>query len=86
MGIHSLCLLADGTAFACRRFYSPVGKAPEQSIEEIFLSDEMNKYRNIDYEKCSLCDLMQYCRGCPPVAYGKTGNGGSSDPQCWKKI
>ncbi len=86
IGVHGLCILADGTAFACRRFYSPIGKVPEQSIEEIFLSDEMNKYRNANYENCSRCDLSQYCRGCPAVAYNETGIFGSPDPQCWRKF
>lgn len=84
IGINSFSILADGTAFACRRFYSPIGKVPEQSIEDIFLSEELNKYRNTLFEKCTECDLLQYCRGCPAVAYGNSGNFSSPDPQCWK--
>ncbi|MFQ6010522.1 MAG: SPASM domain-containing protein, partial [Candidatus Aenigmatarchaeota archaeon] len=84
IGCNSFCILADGTAFACRRFYSPIGKVPDQSIEEIFVSDELERYRLAEYEKCSACDLFQYCRGCPAVAYGETGRFTSPDPQCWK--
>jgi radical SAM/SPASM domain protein of ACGX system len=84
IGIRSLCILSDGTAFACRRFYSPIGKVPDQTIEELFLSAEMDHYRNAHYEKCSLCDLFQYCRGCPAVAYNNVGRFGAPDPQCWR--
>lgn len=86
IGCRSMCVLADGTVFACRRFYSPIGKIPEQTINEVFLSDDMNKYRDTKFVKCSKCDLFQICRGCPAVAYGKTGNYGSADPQCWKNV
>lgn len=85
IGCNSFCILSDGTAFACRRFYSPIGKVPEKSVKDIFLSKELDYYRDIKYEKCNDCDLIQYCRGCPAVAYGKTGIFGSPDPQCWKK-
>ena len=86
IGIQSLCILADGTAFACRRFYSPIGKVPEQSIEDIFFSKEMNFYRDSGYEKCSKCNLLQYCRGCPAVSYNNTNRFGAPDPQCWREI
>lgn len=84
VGCNSFCILADGVVFACRRFYSPIGKVPEQSIEEIFISDELEKYRTANFEKCSPCDLVQYCRGCPAVAYGETGRFTAPDPQCWR--
>lgn len=84
IGCNSLSMLADGTVFACRRFYSPVGKILEQSIEEIFVSDELESYRLAEYEKCSSCNLLQYCRGCPAVAYGETGRFTAPDPQCWR--
>jgi radical SAM/SPASM domain protein of ACGX system len=86
IGCRSFTILSDGTAFACRRFYSPIGKVTEQSIEDIFLSEELDKYRNINFEKCSKCSLFAYCRGCPAVAYGVTGNLGSPDPHCWKEL
>ncbi|MEW5896503.1 MAG: radical SAM protein [Nanoarchaeota archaeon] len=84
IGISGFNILADGTAFACRRFYSPVGKVPEQSIEDIFFSEKLNAYREANFEKCSPCELFQYCRGCPAVAYNQTGKFGSPDPQCWR--
>lgn len=87
MGINSLSVLADGTVYACRRFVSPVGKLPEQSIIDIFLGKRLSSYRNIyTLEKCKKCELIHYCRGCPAVAWGHYGSHTKADPQCWKSI
>lgn len=86
IGCRSMCLLANGTAFACRRFYSPIGRLPDQSVEEVFLSKRLGRYRDTKFEKCSGCELFQFCRGCPGVAFGKTKEFGSPDPQCWKEL
>jgi radical SAM/SPASM domain protein of ACGX system len=86
-GISALVILANGVVYACRRFPSPVGKVPEQKIEEIFLCPKMDVYREVDnFKKCSRCDLFQFCRGCPAVAFSVSGDYFSADPQCWKNI
>ncbi|MDP2944408.1 MAG: radical SAM protein [bacterium] len=86
IGRCNLTILGDGTVFACRRFNSPIGKMPKQSALEVFTSDKLNFYRQIDkFEKCSRCQLLNYCRGCPAVAFGASGgNFYAPDPQCWK--
>lgn len=84
-GISHMTILPNGDVYACRRCDSLVGKVPEQSIYQIFMSDAMDEYRQFDkYEKCSKCELMRFCRGCPAVAKSATGNFYASDPQCWK--
>ena len=85
IGGRDLAILADGTVFACRRFNSPIGKVPKQSILEVFTSKELDYYRDIGkFEKCSKCPLSNYCRGCPAVSYGSSGgNFYAPDPQCW---
>ena len=46
---------------------------------------EMEKYRDYDkFKKCSKCELKAWCRGCPAVANGTTGDFYGADPQCWK--
>ncbi len=87
MGEHNLALLADGTVYACRRFHSPIGKMPQQSVLEVFTSDAMDCYRDIKkFEKCSNCPLLCHCRGCPAVAAGASnGNFYAPDPQCWRE-
>ncbi|MFH1246777.1 MAG: radical SAM protein [Candidatus Micrarchaeota archaeon] len=86
VGIASLCILADGTVYACRRFPSPVGKVPDQKIKDIFLGEKLDFYRSTEkFKKCSNCNLLQICRGCPAVAYGISSDFYAADPQCWKK-
>lgn len=86
-GISHVTTLADGTVYACRRCESPVGKVPEESIYDIFYSEKMEEYRRFDnFEHCSKCELVNFCRGCPAVAKCLTGNFYSKDPQCWKKF
>lgn len=88
MGGSFLVLLPDGTAMACRRFPSPIGRVPDQSLAELFLaSPEMAAYRRVrDYEKCGRCELLLACRGCPAVAWGRSGSHRAPDPQCWKVV
>ena len=85
VGISHMTILADGTVYACRRFKSPIGKVPEQSLFDIFLGDELNKYREVAaFEKCRHCELVSYCRGCMAMAQTITGRWQAPDPQCWK--
>ncbi len=81
-----MVLLSDGTSMACRRFYSPIGNFPEQTIPDIFLhSKEIKKYRKVkNMQKCSKCELLFYCRGCPAVSHGYHKDWQKTDPQCWK--
>ena len=47
----------------------------------------MEQYRDYTkFEKCSKCELLAFCRGCPAVASGKDGNFYAADSQCWKEI
>lgn len=85
-GISHLTILANGDVYACRRFESKVGNALSESLKDIFLGEKMNYYRN--YEKfvsCSSCKYLNYCRGCPAVAYCVYGDFYGKDPQCWVK-
>ncbi|MDR1919007.1 MAG: SPASM domain-containing protein, partial [Tannerellaceae bacterium] len=80
-------LLPEGDVYACRRMKSHVGNVFDEKLFDIFISDKMDDYRNYDkFEKCSKCELKRFCRGCPSVAYGYTGNFYAPDPQCWKQI
>lgn len=84
-GISHLTLLEDGQVYACRRMETPVGRFPENSLEECFFSNEMSCYRDISkIEGCKDCKLLNYCRGCRAVAFGTSGgNAFAKDPQCW---
>jgi radical SAM protein with 4Fe4S-binding SPASM domain len=86
-GISHLTIQPDGSVSACRRMESPVGNAVTDLLYDIFLGEKMNIYRGYErFEKCSRCELLRFCRGCPAVAYGSTHSFYSPDPQCWKKV
>jgi len=81
-----LTILPNGDLYACRRFESKVGNVFDDRIADIWICD-MEKYREYKkFKKCSKCELLSFCRGCPAVAYGTTGDFYGADPQCWKEI
>lgn len=83
-GISNLTILANGDVYACRRFESLVGNALADSLEHVFLSSQMEFYRDYDkFKICSGCKYLCYCRGCPAVGYGLTEDFYGKDPQCW---
>lgn len=82
-----LTILPNGDVYACRRMASVVGNAHTDRLYEVFVGDKMDKYRDYDkFQKCAACELLRFCRGCPAVAYGHTGDMYAPDPQCWKDV
>jgi len=80
-----LTILPNGDLYACRRFESKVGNVFSDRIADLWIC-EMEQFRDYNrFEKCSKCELLQFCRGCPAVAYGTTGDFYGVDPQCWKE-
>ncbi len=80
-------ILSDGSCYACRRMESKVGNALTDDLYDLFTSPEMDKYRMYEeFEKCSKCELLRFCRGCPAVAKGYHGNMYAPDPECWKQL
>ena len=70
---------------ACRRVTdSKVANIFEDRLADVWIC-QMEKYRDYDkFAKCSKCELKAWCRGCPAVANGISGNFYGADPQCWK--
>lgn len=85
-GNSHLTFLENGEAYACRRMETPVGRFPEDTLENIFFNDKMEYYRDVGrIEGCKNCELLCQCRGCRAVAFGSSGgNYFAKDPQCWK--
>ena len=82
-----LTILSDGAVYACRRMESKVGNALTDDLYDLFTGPEFDQYRIYEnFEKCSKCELLRFCRGCPAVAKGYHGNMYAPDPQCWKEI
>lgn len=85
-GNSHMTICSNGDLLACRRFDGKVGNVFENKISDVWFN-EMERYRDYDkFEKCSKCELLSFCRGCPAVAYGKTHNFYAADPQCWKEV
>lgn len=87
VGVSLLTILADGAVMACRRLPVIIGKVPDQSLREIFIESDvlMDMRQEQHIQKCGICSLRQFCRGCRAVAYGATGSYMAPDPQCWRK-
>jgi len=86
-GFGHISILPNGDIYACRRFESFVGNLFATDISSIFVSTEMDKYRQIDEMECARCELKYYCRGCPAVSYGNyNGDWRRKDPQCWREL
>lgn len=82
-----LTILPTGDVYACRRVQnSRVGNALEDRLADVWVC-QMEAYREYSkFEKCSKCELLAFCRGCPAVASGKDGDFYAADPQCWKEV
>ena len=86
-GASHMTILPSGDVYACRRMESKIGNVFEVSPYDLFLGEQMDRYRQYDkFEKCASCELLRFCRGCPAVAYGYTKNMYAPDPQCWKAV
>lgn len=82
-----LTILPSGDLYAYRRFNSKAGNVFEERIKDIWVCGNMEAYRDYTkFEKCSKCELLRWCRGCPAVAYGTTGSFYGANPQRWKEI
>jgi radical SAM/SPASM domain protein of ACGX system len=85
-GISHLTILPKGEVYACRRMDSEVGNGLYSTMYDLFLGSTMDRYRQYDkFEKCKNCQLLRFCRGCPAVSFGYTGDMYAADPQCWKE-
>ena len=78
-----LAVLSDGEVHACRKFPSPVGNLPAQSIAEIYDSATAKRYREGSSE-CRSCSLRPVCGGCLACTYSHGLNiFEHKDPYCF---
>ncbi|WP_432628723.1 radical SAM/SPASM domain protein, ACGX system, partial [Brotaphodocola sp.] len=80
-----ITISSNGDIMACRRVTnSKVANVFEDRLADVWIC-QMEKYRDFDkFKKCSKCELKAWCRGCPAVANGTSGDFYGTDPQCWK--
>lgn len=64
-----ITISSNGDVMACRRVMnSKVANVFEDRLADVWIC-QMEKYREYDkFTKCSKCELMAWCRGCPAVA------------------
>ncbi|MFA5746519.1 MAG: radical SAM protein [Candidatus Paceibacterota bacterium] len=86
VGLNAVAILADGTLLPCRRLEIPIGNFLNGDFVDVWLnSPVLNKLRDRGkIKKCGSCEHLEKCGGCRAVAYGKTGDLLSEDPQCFK--
>lgn len=77
-------ILPTGDVYACRRVPdSCVGNIFNDRLADIWVTN-MEYYRKYtNFSKCGKCRLLPFCRGCPAVAKGTSGDFYAPDPQCW---
>lgn len=82
-----MTILPAGDVFACRRVQnSRVGNVFTDRLADLWVG-EMETYRDYTkFKKCAKCELLPFCRGCPAVASGSSGDFYAEDPQCWKEL
>jgi radical SAM/SPASM domain protein of ACGX system len=82
-----ITILPTGDIYACRRVAdSKVGNVFDDRLADVWL-EGVEKYRCYEkFSKCSQCELLAFCRGCPAVAKGTNGDFYAADPQCWKEV
>ena len=82
-----ITILPTGRVMACRRFENTVGNVFKENLIDIFKGKKIDEFRHLEkFEKCSKCELLRFCRGCPAVAYGYYHDFYSADPQCWTTV
>ncbi len=82
-----ITILPTGDVYACRRVAeSKVGNVFADRLADVWVCG-MERYRDYTkFQKCAKCELLPYCRGCPAVARGTSGDFYAADPQCWKEV
>ncbi len=82
-----ITILPSGDIYACRRVRdSKVGNTLKDRIADVW-TGRMDEYRDYSrFKKCSGCELLAWCRGCPAAACGGDGDFYAADPQCWKEV
>jgi selenobiotic family peptide radical SAM maturase len=63
-----ICLLADGSVHACRKFPSPIGNVLRTNLGELYDSETARRYRS-GSRACRSCAIRPVCGGCLAIAH-----------------
>lgn len=78
-----ITMLPDGTMYACRRMYFPIGKYPDMSLDKAF--GALKNICSVIPSKCLKCSVVNSCVGCRAVGYNLTQGLEKPDIHCWRK-
>ncbi|MHB1458109.1 MAG: SPASM domain-containing protein, partial [Armatimonadota bacterium] len=80
-----VAILPNGDVHACRKFPSPLGRLPEQSLTDIYQSQAARAYRR-GPRTCVRCPINRQCRGCMAVIAGQGVDPLlGPDPMCFRE-
>ena len=87
-GFHNYVFIdIDGNIYSCGYIEDAMQNIYNDDWENMFNSYKIHQYQKPGkFSKCSKCELLAFCRGCPAVNYKVTNDFYSPDPQCWKEI
>ena len=75
---NTLFVDCEGYVYPCNQFLYSIGSIKESNIINIwFQSEKLKEFRMIrgsDLKDCHKCDLLNYCRRCPGMAYFEDNN------------
>jgi len=88
IGCRCQCIMSDGTLVLCRRLPQILGRLPEDSFEEIYLTNEsIKKYRRPQFfEDCGNCVGWNWCRGCPAISDTESGDPFKKPTTCYAHL
>jgi len=88
IGSRCQTIISDGTLLLCRRLPVILGRLPEESFENIFLSNEiLKKFRRPQFfGDCGKCIGWNWCRGCPAISNGEYGNPYKKPSVCFANL
>lgn len=76
VGWNTITIMPSGEVYPCRRMPISVGNLFDISFADIYINNPVMKQfrRRASYSKCGTCKFYKYCRGCPAIEYGLSGN------------
>jgi len=84
VGHNGLAISSNGQVYLCSRLPLVAGDLTKMKLENIVQSSLFKSFSNKNnYKKCMNCKLYEQCRGCPAIAYAKSGDPFGPDPDCW---
>ena len=85
-GVRTMGIMPNGVMMVCPMLKIPGTKYPENSLKSFIINNELavdivSRNKN---KKCNMCEIVDYCGGCPAMKYATTGDIHGIELYCWK--